>query len=111
MNHWSQKTLELVNTQDYLDRLQRIYAHIEGERDVSTATLDRIARLYEEGNEHALLNELLSLEKFPYKDSYVGFLRKDRTAILRNPETVRRICDRLYAMGIEGVINGVTQAK
>jgi hypothetical protein len=57
------------------------------------------------------MNHLLQLEKFPYKDSYVGFLRKDRTAIERNPETVRRICDRLFGMGLENVINGITQAK
>jgi hypothetical protein len=51
------------------------------------------------------------LEKFPYKDSYIAFLRKDRTAIERNPQTVRRICNRLYDMGIENVIAGLTKPK
>lgn len=58
-----------------------------------------------------MLNRLLGLERFPYKDSYVGFLRKDRGAIARNPETVQRICDRLYHMGLDRVIDGVTQSK
>lgn len=32
MNEWSIKTIQLVSTQNYLDRLQEIYPHEEGER-------------------------------------------------------------------------------
>jgi len=111
MNEWAKRTLQLVMEQDYLDKLQKVYPHEEGERDVAQSTLDSIRQSFEKRNEKVLLNQLLSLEKFPYKDSYIGFLRKDRTAIERNPETVKRICDRLYAMGIEGIISGITQSK
>jgi hypothetical protein len=111
MNPWSLKTIELVTTQNYLDQLQLIYAHEEGERNVLTATLDSIRVSFEAKDETKLMDQLLSLEKFPYKDSYVGFLRKDRTAITRNPETVKRICNRLYVMGIDKVIEGVNQSK
>jgi len=34
MNEWSRRTLHLVETQDYLDKLQEIYPNEEGERDV-----------------------------------------------------------------------------
>ena len=53
----------------------------------------------------------MSVEKFPYKDSYVGFLRKDRDAIQRNPRTVDRIWNRLEDMNEEGIISGVKMPK
>jgi len=111
MNEWSIRTLHLVNEQNYLDRLQGIYPHEEGERDINQDALGPIRQSFEERDEITLLNKLLDLEKFPYKDSYVAFLREDRTAIERNPQTVRRICDRLYAMGIDKIIEGVTRLK
>lgn len=111
MHTFSRKTIDLVTKENYLDRLQQIYSHEEGERDVSETTLNEIRDAFSRRNETELLNKLLGLEKFPYKDSYVAFLRKDRTAIARNPATVRRICSRLYEMGIDRVIDGVTQAK
>lgn len=111
MNPWSQKTLQLVTTQDYLDQLQKIYVHEEGERDVTEGTIQSIRDTFESGDAEGLLTHLLGLEKFPYKDSYIAFLRKDRTAISRNPETVNRIYSILSAMGIDGVIAGVKQSK
>lgn len=111
MNEWSERTLHLVEEEDYLDKLQEIYPHEEGARDVDQLVLDAIRDSFQRQDEKRLLDQLLNLEKFPYKDSYVGFLRKDRAAIERNPQTVQRICNRLYAMGIDGVINGATQPK
>lgn len=92
MNYWSQKTLELVTAQNYLDKLQIIYPHEEGEREVSEEVLKSITTSFITKNNFELIDKLLGLEKFPYKDSYVAFLRKDRTAIERNPETIERIC-------------------
>ena len=57
------------------------------------------------------MNELLDLEKFPYKDSYISFLRKDRDAIKRNPKTVKRIAGRLYEMGIDKIIENIQAPK
>jgi hypothetical protein len=111
MNIWSVKTLELVTKKNYLDQLQEVYTHEDGERAVDDTVIQDIRRAFVKNDRTALINKLLTLEKFPYKDSYVAFLRKDRTAIVRNPATVKRICDRLYAMGIENVIDGVKQSK
>ena len=110
-NNWSKKTLELVTAKNYLDQLQVVYPHEDGERNVPERILDSIRSAFGKKDLKQLLNQLLDLEKFPYKDSYVGFLRKDREAIDRNPSTVKRICGRLYDMGIENVISGVTQPK
>lgn len=111
MNEWSTRTLDLVNNQNYLDKLQEVYPHEEGERDVDPDALDAIRQSFADGDDSALLDQLLNLEKFPYKDSYIAFLRSDRGAIERNPQTVQRISDYLYEMGIEGVIAGVIQPK
>lgn len=110
MNKWSQQTLTLVSTQNYLDRLQEIYPHEEGIRAVDETTLQTIRDAYEAKNDIQLLNHTLDLQKFPYKDSYVGFLRKDRSAVGRNPLTVRRICARLYEQGIEEIIDGAKES-
>lgn len=111
MNDWSKKTLELVHNEDYLDKLQAIYSHEDGVRTVSTGSISAIRKSFESKDETTLINQLLDLGKFPYKDSYVAFLRKDRTAIERNPATVKRICDRIFDMGIDNLIAGITQPK
>jgi hypothetical protein len=110
MNEWSQRTLQLVTTRNYLDRLQEIYPHEEGDRNVDMGILNSIEVAFNERNDIALLNYSLDLEKFPYKDSYVGFLRKDRSAIGRNPLTVKRICDRLYEKGIDEIVRGAKES-
>ncbi|MEW6386884.1 MAG: restriction endonuclease [Thermodesulfobacteriota bacterium] len=111
MNEWSQRTLQLVNEHNYLDRLHEIYAHEEGKRKINRRTIASIQEAFKARNNIVLLNKLLDLDKFPYKDSYVAFLRKDREAIERNPQTANRICSRLYEMGIDGIIAGITQPK
>lgn len=111
MNEWSQRTVNLVTEENYLDRLQEVYPHEEGARDFDEEALTLIRESFAVRDNTGLLNKLLDLERFPYKDSYVGFLRKDRGAIARNPQVVARICNRLYEMGIDGVITGVTQLK
>lgn len=111
MNEWSIKTLDLVEKTDYLDNLQNIYPNEDGNRSINKKIIESIKDSYNERDDITLINKLLDLDKFPYKDSYVGFLRIDRSAIKRNPQTVKRICNRLYDMGLEQVINGMLQPK
>ena len=111
MNKWAKQTLNLIQKQNYLDRLQEIYPHEDKERIVDDKIIKAIRKAFRARDNVVLLNKLLDLEKFPYKDSYVGFLRKDRKAIKRNPHTVERICNKLYEMGIDGVISGATSPK
>jgi hypothetical protein len=81
------------------------------DRNVGASVIRAVREAYAAHENTELLTRLLDLEKFPYKDSYVGFLRKDRDAITRNPATVARICRRLYDLGIEDLISGVTAPK
>lgn len=111
MNEWARNTLDLVHNENYLDLLQGIYSHEDGPRNVSQKSIAAIRASFDNRDEATLINQLLDLDKFPYKDSYVAFLRKDRTAIERNPSTVRRICDRIFDMGIEALIAGINQPK
>ena len=56
-----------------------------------------------------LLNLLLEQEVFPIKDSYVAYLRRDRTAIERNPNTVNRIETTIANMGYQNVLREITR--
>lgn len=111
MNEWARRTLQLVKEENYLDRLQEIYPHEQGERSFDSSIERRIRRNFQSRKYLSLLNQLLDLEKFPYKDSYVAFLRKDRGSLKRNPRTVERISSTLYEMGIDKIIAGVSQPK
>jgi hypothetical protein len=111
MNEWGKKTVSIANKSNYLDQLQSIYSHEEGERVISAETIQEITEAFKNKNQTKLINLLLGLEKFPYKDSYVAFLRKDRKALERNPQTLDRIFDKLMKMGLDKIIEGVSQAK
>ncbi len=111
MNDWAKKTLELVKKENYLDLLQEIYPHEQTARKRDTDVEKKIREYYKSRDSISLLNQLLNLEKFPYKDSYVAFLRADRGALERNPDTVTRICNNLYSMGIDKVIKGIFSPK
>jgi len=111
MNEWAAKTVTLARDSDYLDKLYEVYPNEPLAREVSQSAIERVEQYYKESDFESLLNQLLDFEKFPYKDSYISFLRKDRDAIKRNPATVKRICDILYEMGINGIKEGVSQPK
>jgi len=111
MNPWAKRTVDLARKGDYLDQLHEIYPVEPLKRFVNPRVLNEIRNAFRKRDKVLLLKKLLDLNKFPYKDSYVAFLRKDRAAIGRNPKTVGRIHKTLVSMGIEGVIQGVTASK
>ncbi|MCL4510534.1 MAG: restriction endonuclease [Bacteroidetes bacterium] len=111
MNTWGKKTIELARTKDYLDKLYDIYPNDPGLREVNDRILSAIRKSFENRDCKQLINQLLDLEKFPIKDSYVSFLREDRNAIARNPKTVRRICEVLYKAGFDEVRDGILAPK
>jgi hypothetical protein len=111
MNEWSKKTVKLAKTQNYLDRLYSIYPNELEIRSVNSEAMCAIEKLFRNRDCEELLNKLLALEKFPFKDSYVSFLRKDRSAIKRNPETAKRLCETLYNLGFEKVKEGMLEPK
>ena len=80
-------------------------------RELSAEQTQKIYSAYEQQDNVQLVTTLLETELFPLKDSYVPFLRHDRKAITRNPQTVNRIAGNLYQMGFDTIIEKCTAPK
>ncbi|MDD4572192.1 MAG: restriction endonuclease [Clostridia bacterium] len=112
MNYWTQLSIDYANQLNYLDELFKIYPCIpEGIRDLNTETWHQIETAFYKKNNRALLINLLKLDLFPIKDSYVAYLKRDLSAIERNPNTVNRLCGRLYEMGLTEIYEKCSQPK
>lgn len=112
MNHWMQLSIEFANQRNYLDELFKIYPTIpEGIRDIDDEKWKAIEKAYNKKNKIELLKLLLSLDLFPIKDSYVAYLKRDKTAIDRNPATVDRLNGRLCELGIESIYERCSEPK
>ncbi len=95
-----------------MDDLFQVYPTIpEGIREINHDRWSRIETAFHHRENHNLLNELLKLDLFPIKDSYIAYLKRDRTAIERNPKTINRICGRLYEMGLDTIFARCTEPK
>lgn len=112
MNIWTVKSIELANKEDYLDRLFEIYPdERDPKRAVGGGTLARAAELFGRREDFLLIDLLLGLERFPFNDPYVSFLRRDRSAMARNPQMVARIAEKIYAMGLDALIQSIEAPK
>ena len=58
-----------------------------------------------------LKRKTLKFDLFPIKDSYVAYLKRDSSAIDRNPRTINRVCGRLYEMGLEKIFERCSEPK
>lgn len=112
MNQWIQFSIDYAAQRSYLDDLFHIYPTIpEGIRDINGEKWKFIQRAFEKRDNHALLENILKLDLFPIKDSYVAYLRKDKEALKRNPATVDRLCGRLYEMGLHEIFSRSSEPK
>lgn len=112
MNPWTTLSVEYANQRNYLDDLFKVYPCIpEGIRDIDTDKWGQIEAAFKEKNNTTLLKALLSLDLFPVKDSYVAYLKRDPSAIDRNPQTVNRLCGRLYDMGLNEIYSQCSSPK
>lgn len=111
-NEWVRKSINLVNSTNYLDRLHEVYPVTLGvKRAVPDEIKRRIQQAYNERNSFEMLRILLKLDKFPIKDPYVAFLRKKKIFLQLNPETVNRIANTLFSMSYEEIIEGCEEPK
>ena len=102
MNIWTEKSIELANQRDYLDQLFKVYPMANNlKRELSESNLSQINLAFNEKDNEKLIRLLLEQELFPVKDSYVAYLRRDKSAINRNPRTIDRLAGMVYEMGIE----------
>lgn len=112
MNIWTKKSIELATTANYLDQLQKVYPMaVNLRREINSATVAAITSAYENRDDQGLLSLLLKQEIFPIKDSFVAYLKKDKSAILRNPETVERITNLLYSLSLEEILDRIAVPK
>jgi len=112
MNHWTKLSIEFANQRNYLDELFKVYPTIpEGIRDIDNETWEAIEVAYNQENKVELLKLLLSLDLFPIKDSYVAYLKRDKTAMERNPTTVDRLYGRLREMGLDKIYEKSSEPK
>lgn len=112
MNHWTQLSIEYANQKSYLDDLFQVYPTIpEGIRDIEKNIWKEVESAFNNQDNFELIKNLLKLHLFPIKDSYVAYLKRDLSAIERNPATVDRLCGRLYEMGLDNIFARCSEPK
>lgn len=112
MNYWTTVSIELANQRNYLDLLYRVYPISPNlRRELSAETIELIRYHYENRNNDDLLRLLLQQEIFPIKDSYVAYLKRDPSAIERNPNTINRLQGMLIDMGVDEIVDKITAPK
>ena len=112
MNYWTELSVKFANQRNYLDELYKVYPISPNlRRKISNESCKAIENHFITKDNVALVKELLKLELFPIKDSYVPFLRRDHTAIERNPNTINRIAGNLYEMGLDAIFDRCTEPK
>lgn len=112
MNYWTELSIEYANQRSYLDDLFQVYPTIpEGIRELNTDRWASIEKAFKKKNNEALIKELLKLDLFPIKDSYIAYLKRDASSIERNPKTINRICGRLYEMGLDKIFERCSEPK
>ena len=112
MNYWTQLSIDYANQKSYLDDLFQVYPTIpEGIRDINEESWKGIEVAFKKKNNDTLITELLKLNLFPIKDSYIAYLKRDKTSIDRNPKTINRICGRLYEMGLDKIWERCSEPK
>ncbi len=112
MNRWTQLSIEYANQRSYLDDLFRVYPTIpDGIRNIDSGLWKNVEEAFEQRNNSKLIKSLLELELFPIKDSYVAYLKRDKTSIARNPKTVDRLCGRIYELGLSKIYEYCSEPK
>lgn len=112
MNRWTQLSIDYASQRSYLDDLFQVYPTIpEGIRELNGELWKDVEKAFEKRDNVTLLKNLLKLDLFPIKDSYVAYLKRDKAALERNPATADRLCGRLYEMGLNEIYSRSSEPK
>jgi hypothetical protein len=112
VGYWTDLSIEFANQRNYLDELFKIYPTIpDGIRDIDEHQWHHIENSFTARDNISLITHLLQLDLFPIKDSYVAYLKRDPDAIRRNPNTINRLCGRLYEMGLDKIFERCSEPK
>lgn len=105
-------SIQYANQRNYLDDLFSVYPTVpNGIREIDEQRWKHIEQAFYEKDDEVLIKYLLHLDLFPIKDSYVAFLKRDPTALRRNPKTAARLCGRLYEMGLDKIYEKCSEPK
>jgi len=112
MNKWTKLSIEYANQRSYLDDLFQVYPTIpEGIREINNDMWSSVEKSFKNRDNDLLIRQLLEFDLFPIKDSYIAYLKRDSSAITRNPRTINRICGRLYEMGLDKIFEKCSEPK
>jgi hypothetical protein len=112
MNYWTKLSIEYASQRSYLDDLFQVYPTIpEGIRELNGGLWKDVEKAFEKRDNITLLKNLLKLDLFPIKDSYVAYLKRDKTALERNPATATRLSGRLYEIGLDTIYTRCSEPK
>lgn len=112
MNKFLEQSIQYANQRSYLDDLFRVYPTIpEGIRDINTEIWENVEISFKSKNNTTLIENLLKMDLFPIKDSYVAYLKRDPSSICRNPATINRIAGRIYELGLDDIYTKCTEPK
>ncbi len=112
MNHWTKLSIEFANQRNYLDKLFRVYPTIpEDIRDIDQSIWNKVESSFSNKDDKELIRSLIMLDLFPIKGSYVAYLKRDTSSIDRNPQTINRLCGRLYEMGLNRIYEKCSEPK
>lgn len=115
MNKWTQKSFEISYNEGYLDNLHYVYPMLDnGVRELDEKIKVKLKNAFDEKDDVNLFKILLTLNKFPIKDSYKPFFTRCKSnevdsLIKSNPETIKRIANRIYTIGYEKMILGIEE--
>ena len=112
MNPWTELSIEYAQQRSYLDDLFHVYPTIpEGIREIDKDKWGNVEKAFTSKDNKKLVNELLKMDLFPVKDSYVAYLKRDKSSIERNPKTINRLAGRLYEMGLNKIYKKCSEPK
>lgn len=111
MNEWVKKSIEIANSDGYLDKLSKIYtAGVLPRRPLENSDKQQIESLHEKGHSKELVLFLLGLTEmghpFPIEHPYASIFRQKRQFIAKNPRVFQQLEKIVTAMHVEDIIWG-----
>ncbi len=83
----------------------------EGIRNIDDDIWESVEDAFNRKDNERLVDELLKMDLFPIKDSYIAYLKRDKSAVERNPKTINRIAGRLYDIGLNKIYEKCSEPK
>lgn len=113
MNIWTEKSFKIAMDNGYLDSIYNIYPVDQRgvENRISQDEIREIKELLDADKWEELISKLLKINRFPFDDPYIGFLRYEKDALTKNPKTLTRLAEHLKELNIEGIVSGINRPK